>query len=352
MKHYQSIILVIGLALPSLASCNRSSDAPAEGSGETSTQTQQVSQTLTLYCGRTEALVAPVVEGFEEASGIAVRVNYADTAQLAATLLEEGEGSPADLFFAQDASTLGLLEAEGLLAPQPQALLSRVASQFRSPSGGWIGTSGRARVLAYNTSRIAPADLPARLDDLTAPSWQGRVGWAPENASFQSFVSAMVRMRGVDGTAAWLRGVQSNQPRAYPSNTPAVLAVSRGEIDVALTNHYYLYRLRDEHGSDFPVANHYFRDGQSGALVNVSGIAQLRTASQPEAARAFIDYLLSNEAQSHFARENHEFPVVGDVPSPADLPALGDLNAPALDLALLADLETAVRLLRDSGALQ
>lgn len=337
--------------LAASAGCDRSSTS-SEPSGPSAEPTPAETTALTLYCGRTEALVAPVIAEFEAASGIDVRVNYADTQQLAATLLEEGDRSPADLFFAQDASTLGLLEAEGLLAPQPEAVLSLVAPQFRSPGGAWIGTSGRARVLAYNTARVGAAELPNSLDELTGPTWRARVGWAPENASFQSFVSAMVRLRGADAAGTWLRAMQANAPRAYPSNTPAVLAVSRGEIDVALTNHYYLYRLRDEHGADFPVANHYFRDGRSGALVNVSGIAQLSSAAQPEAARAFVEYLLSAEAQGHFARENHEFPVIDDVATPTDLPPLAELNSPTIDLAQLGDLETAVRLLRDSGALQ
>jgi iron(III) transport system substrate-binding protein len=307
---------------------------------------------IIVYSGRSEQLVSEVIAAYEKASGVDVRVKYADSAQLAATMLEEGGNTPADVFLAQDASTLGFLEGKGVFAALPQAVLDRAPATYRSPTGKWIGVSGRARVLAYNPTKLKPEDLPKTADELTDKKWKGRVGWAPANASFQSFVAAMIQLRGEEATAAWLRAMKKNDPKDYPKNTPAVMAVSTGEVDVALVNHYYLYRLRDEHGADFPAENHYFRSGAADSMVNLSGAAVLAASKKQEAAAAFIAYLLSDEGQKHFITGNHELPVATGAPSPQGMPPIESLAAPTLDLARLDDLEATVKLLRTTGVLR
>lgn len=307
---------------------------------------------ITLYSGRSEKLIGPAIAAYEKASGVDVKVKYADSAQLAATILEEAGKSPADVFVAQDASTLAFLEGKDVFRPLPAAVLERAPQTYRSANGAWVGISGRARVLAYNTEKLKPKDLPEKADALTNAAWKGRVGWAPANASFQSFVAAMIQLRGEDTAAAWLTGMVANQPKDYPKNTPAVVAVSRGEVDVALVNHYYLYRLKAEHGDGFPVANHYFRSGGADSMVNVSGGGILASSKKAEAAAAFLSYLLSADGQTHFVKGNHEFPVAPDARSPDGLPPIDGLAAPKLDLGKLDNLEATVKLLRKTRALR
>lgn len=309
-------------------------------------------KTLTVYSGRSEKLIAPAIEAYEKASGVDVQVKYADSAQLAATLLEEGARSPADVFIAQDASTASFLEGKGVFAKLPAKLTEGLPGNFKSADGFWAGISGRARVLAYNTSKVKAEELPKSADELTGEAWKGRVGWAPPNASFQSFVAAMIQLRGEEKASAWLTAMLANAPKDYPKNTPAVIAVSRGEVDVALVNHYYLYRLKDEHGADFPVANHYFRSGAADSMVNVSAAGVLKTSKKAEAGAAFIEYLLSPEGQAHFVKANHEFPVAPGAKSPDGLPPIEGLNAPTLKLNELGNLESAVKLLRTTGVLR
>lgn len=326
------------------------SGAAEQGAGE-NTGDPVKPAAITVYAGRTEALIAPVLENFKKATGVEVNVKYADSAQLAAALLEEGDRSPADVFLAQDASTLGLLQSKGIFAKVPDELLSRVDPSAKSSDGLWVGLTGRVRVLAYNTSKLKEADLPKSAAELIEPAWKGRLGWAPENASFQSALSAMIQLEGKDPATAWVKGMQKNGAKPYPKNTPAVMAVSRGEVDVALVNHYYLYRLRNEHGDDFPVENHYFRDGKAHSLINVTGAAILKTSKNQEGAAKLIDYLLGKEAQLYFATKNYEFPLVSGVETPLGLPDVSTLKPPVVDLAKLTDLASAHEILRDSGAL-
>ncbi len=306
---------------------------------------------LTLYSGRSEALVAPLIEKFEAASGATVKVKYGDSGELVGTLLEEGEKSPADVFWAQDAGTLGVLSAKGMLAKLPTELTTSVDGVFKSPTDEWVATSGRARVLVYNTKKLQPEDLPKSAAELTDPKWKGRVGWAPENASFQAFVAAMVELDGAEATTKWIADMTANEPKAYPKNTPAVAATASGEVDVALVNHYYLYRLKKENGPDYPVENHFFGSEKADSLVNVSGVSQLKSSAHSEAAQKFIAYLLSEDAQKYFASETYEYPVIHSVPPYEGLPPLKTLKPPKVNFAKLANLEVTVDLLRNAKAL-
>ena len=310
-----------------------------------------VGGTLTIYAGRSEELVGPLIDEFETATGIDVEVNYAGTTDLAATLLEEGAASPADVFFAQDAGALGAVGAAGQLAALPADTLSLVDERFVSDDGQWVGVSGRARVLVYDTRTIDPAELPASVDDLTDPAWKGRIGWAPTNASLQSFVTAYRVLKGDEAAKAWLEGIQANEPKVYDGNDAVLAAVAAGEIEVGLVNHYYLMRQLAEQGEAFPVRNHFFAAGDPGSLVNVAGAGILATAPNPAAAQAFIDFLLTPESQAYFATETHEYPLIAGVdPNPA-LPALTDIQSPDIDLSDLADLEGTLQLMQEAGVL-
>jgi iron(III) transport system substrate-binding protein len=342
--------LLAGIAfLAVMAGCSAPSASTAPGAGSGSASAQP-SGPITVYSGRSEELVGPLLEQFTEATGIEVEARYGDTSEMANLILTEGENSPADVLFAQDAGALGAVADEGLLADLPQATLDQVDERFRSPDGQWVGVSGRARVVVYNTDALTEADLPASILDFTDPAWSGRIGWAPTNGSFQAFVTALRVLEGDEAARAWLEGIQANDPGVYEGNGAALDAVIAGEIDVAFINHYYLMqRLAEE--PDVPAANYFLTDGDPGALVNVAGAGILASSANPEAAQAFIDFLLDDEAQSYFAEETKEYPLVDGVEPSADLPPLGEIGTPDIDLSDLSDLEGTLELIQEAGIL-
>lgn len=306
-------------------------------------------ETLTIYSGRSQSLVEPIIQQFGEASGIKVAVKYAGTPQVAATLLEEGESTPADIFFAQDPG--GLAAVELMLAPLPEEVLSLVPDWAHSPGGRWIGLSGRARTIVYNTQNLTEAELPDDIYDFIDPKWKGRIGWAPTNASFQTMVTAMRALWGDDQTRSWLEGIENNNPKVYPKNTPIVAATAAGEIDVGFVNHYYLHRFLAEEGESFQARNYHPRAGGPGAIIMVAGAGILASSDNREEAERFLKFMASPVAQQYFAGQTYEYPLVESVKMPRNLLSFSDFDHPDISLNDLVDLQGTQVLLRDTGIL-
>jgi len=309
---------------------------------------------LVVYSGRSESLVAPTIEQFAQATGVEVAVRYGSTSEIAAALLEEGQNSPADVFWAQDPGGLGAVAEAGLLAPLPAETLARVPAPFRSPEGVWVGISGRARVVVYNTELLTPADLPDNIEAFAEPAWAGRIGWAPTNASLQTMITGMRQVWGDAATRAWLEGVQANNPVAYESNSAVVAGVAAGEVEVGFVNHYYLYRFLAEEGETFPARNHFLTGGGPGSLIMVAGAGRVASGANEANALKFIDFLLSPVAQQYFAGQTYEYPLVEGVNTHSDLTPLADLIAVAvdIDLADLADLQGTSAMMTELGILE
>ncbi len=275
---------------------------------------------LVVYSGRSEELVGPLIDQFTEETGIAVSVRYGGSTELATTLLAEGDSTEADVFFAQDPASLGAVSE--LLTQLDASILDRVPARFADSDGRWVGTSGRARVVIYDTEQVDAADLPQTLDDLVDPRWNGQMGVAPTNGSFLAFVAAMIESDGEDATLDWLERLAANQPVDFPSNSPIVAAADAGEV------------------------------ADAASLVMPAGAGILANSDQAESAKTFVEFLLSETAQTYFATETFEFPLVSGIEPPAGLPAIDEISTPAIDLSRLADhLERATDLVTEAGLL-
>ncbi|MBW4451659.1 MAG: iron ABC transporter substrate-binding protein [Nostoc indistinguendum CM1-VF10] len=306
-------------------------------------------KTLVIYSGREEKLIGPLIEKAKKDLNKDIQVRYGDTAELAIALLEEGKNSRADLFFAQDAGALGTLEKKQVTQPIASKLLNKVDSRFRSAKGHWLGISGRARVIDYNTKLVKQGELPKSISQLTDPKWRGKVGWAPTNGSFQSFITAMRVLNGDEKTLQWLKAMKANGVKDYGKNSAIVEAVGRGEVHLGLVNNYYLYRFKKD-DPNFPVAHHY-TNKDAGSMINVAGVAITNTTDQKADVEALIDYLLNQSSQNYFAKETNEYPLVKGIPAPSKQIPISKLNPPNVNLTDLDDLPATLNLLQQAGVL-
>jgi iron(III) transport system substrate-binding protein len=308
---------------------------------------------LTIYSGRSEELVGPMLEQLETALGTDVEVRYGSTGEMSAQLLEEGASTPADVFFGQDAGALGALSSAGLLASLPPEVVGPLPERYRAADSTWVATSARARVVAYNPDLVAEADLPRGADDLLNPRWSGRLGFAPSNASWLSYVTGLRLVRGEDGARQWLTAFAAQDPQRFDGNGPILDAVSAGTIDAGLVNHYYLYEKTAElDPATYPVRNHYVPNDPLG-LVNVAGAGVVAASDDQENARRAVAFLLSSQAQQYLVDQTGEYPVVDGVQPTReyDLAPLESLAPPDVELADLASLEQTEAMLQEVGLL-
>jgi len=305
--------------------------------------------TLTVYSGRGESLVGELFKTIPDDAPFRVEVQYGKTAEMVTRLLTEGDQSPADVIFAQDSGHLGALAERGVLTPLPDSTLAQVDPKFRDNNGQWVGTSGRLRVLVYDSNKLKAEDLPQSLTELADPKWKGKIGWAPTNGSLHAHVSALRHTWGEEKTKEWLKGVQANTPTRYPKNSPQVAAANEGAIELGWVNHYYLHRLEKEGRTaqnwTFPVA------GDAGNMLMVAGVGIRKGSKNTEAAKAFIEWLVSESSQNYFAQQGFEYPTRVGVATHADVPAITPDQLLDVDQSHLADLGPTRELLKELGLL-
>lgn len=347
--------LAAGALALGLAACSGGtpSDDPTTGStspGGAAADTLESDGRVVLYSGRDEALVQPLIDEFEAASGIEVEVRYDGTTALAALLLEEGDRTPADVFLSQDAGALGALAEAGLFTTLPEDVASSVPDGFTSTDGSWVGLTGRARVIVYDGDEIADDAVPTSVAELTEPEWEGRVGIPPTNASFQAFVTAFRVLEGEAAARSWLEDMVAGGVQRFESNGAILEAVNSGRLDAGLINHYYWYRTAAEVGAENMRAQLAFLPpGDPGALVNVTGAGILDGAATDADALELVRFLLSEEGQAYVVANTYEYPLVPGIAAPEGLPALEDLRTADLDLSDLSSLEQTVDLIAAVG---
>ena len=307
---------------------------------------------LVVYSGRSETLVQPLIDQFVDESGIEVEVRYGNTSEMAALLLEEGEATQAGVFLSQDAGALGAISKEGLFTILPEDISGAVEQGFTSTDGSWVGVTGRARVVVYDSETLAEEDVPRTSDELVAPQWSGQLAIAPTNASFQSAMTAYRVLRGEGAAESWVGALATNDPEIFEGNTAILEAVDAGDFPLGLINHYYWYRMAAERGEENMRAQLVFPEpGDPAGIVNVTGVGILTPAQLDQDAYDFVRYMLSEIGQTYFVENTFEYPLVPGIEAPEGLPTLESLVTPELDLSDLDSLQTTQELLTRFGLL-
>ena len=326
------------------AGCGFSTDGGGGGSAEPETEG------ITLYSGRIAAAIGGAIDAYEAQSDTDVQVRFADTADLAATLVEEGDNSPADVFFAQEPGAIGAVEGAGLLAELPGDILEMVPAKYRDPDGRWVGITGRARAIAYGPD-VDPAELPDSPLDLTDPRWKGRVGWSPASDSMQQYVTAVRLTYGDDVAREFLEGMVANDAVAFPDNVTIRDAVANGEVDVGLINHYYIAQAIAAEGPDYPVEADFPPKGL-GSLLLLTSTGVLESSERKDEAFEFIRSLLSEDGQEFFTSTSKEYPLAqGAKADPSITVPLSRIPVPDVDLNDIGEIQATVELMQETGAL-
>jgi len=316
------------------------------GSGASSST---VPATLTIYNGQHEQTTEALVQAFEHRTGITVNVRSDDESALANQIVLEGSHSPADIFYSENSPALEFLGERGLLAPTDSSTLAAVAKQYNSPRGDWVGVSARSSVIVYNIDRVKAADIPTSVMDLADPRWKGLLGIAPGETDFQPIVTSVARAHGDAAAVTWLKALKDNAgDHVYPDNETLTAQVNSGQIAIALINHYYWYRQRDESGAaNMHSQIAYFQPHDPGYVIDVSGAGVLASSHNQVAAQQFLAFMVSAAGEEIIAHDDsYEYPLGSGVATARALKPFNTLQPSPVTIAELGDGAGAITLLQ------
>lgn len=298
-----------------------------------------------IYSGRKEPLIQPVIDAFKAMyPDIEVVLKSGGNSELANALLEEKGNPQADLFITTEVFTVQALYQQGVFENYLSPNAAGIPAQYKQADGGWTAVTLRGRVIMYNTDLVAPEDAPKSIFDLVDPGWRGQIAAANSaNGSMQAQVAVMQKLLGDEQTGAWLEGLLDNDVTFFGSHTDVRTAVGAGEFKLGLVNSYYYY-LQKAEGSPVGLVIPDQGEGQIGLIVNASAAAIVKGGHNTEAAKRFIDFLLSTEGQKLFAELNYEYPVIPGAPlrpdvEPLDGYRLADVNLSEATVDLNATLD-------------
>ena len=289
---------------------------------------------VNIYSGRHYDTDEALYREFTEKTGIAVNLLEGKAEELVERIRLEGANSPADVLITVDAGRLWRADQAGIFQPvHSKVLEERIPAEFRHPDGDWFGYTTRARLIFYNKETADPS-LVQTYEDLARPELEGELCIrSSSNVYNLSLMGSMIEHLGEEAAADWARGVAHNMARPPEGgDTDQIKAVANGLCDFAVANHYYFVRLLSSNDpADRELASRVGvifpnQDGR-GVHVNISGAGMVASAPNPENAKAFLEYLASDQAQIYFATGNYEFPTVPGVPyDNAKLAELGNLD--------------------------
>lgn len=310
---------------------------------------------LNLYTARHYATDEAFYTGYTKATGIKINRIEGGEDALFERIKAEGANSPADVFLTVDVARLWRAEQAGIFAPlKSEALDKRIPAASRDADNKWFGFSARARVIAYDKSKIKPAEL-ARYEDLASPKWKGQICVRPSSHPYNlSLISSMINHLGEEKATEWARGVTANLARPpRGGDTDQLRAVEVGECSIAISNHYYYVRImRSQKPEDKAFVEKvgliWPNQADRGTHINISGGGLLQKTPNRDAGVKFLEYLASDAAQTLFAKGNNEWPIVkgAKLANPA-LESLGQFKIDPLPLANLGKTQVTAQRIAD-----
>ena len=249
---------------------------------------------------------------------ITLDIFRAGTSEVVAKIMTEKEAGEimADLVWVAEPSTYEDFKDQDMLLQFTPEEAEALPAEMKDPDGFYYAGRLINMIIAYNTTLVS--DPPQGWLDLLKPEFKGKIGFptplrsGAAEASVKTLVDAFGWKYFEDFIANG--GIQAK------NNSTARDMISTGELAVGALLDYMAIEAKEK-GSPveyvWPV---------EGAIFIPSPIAIMKSSKNPEAAKTFINYVVSHEGQVTMVELGHFIPIRADVEPPAGAPALDEIN--------------------------
>jgi iron(III) transport system substrate-binding protein len=245
---------------------------------------------LSIYTSNTD--IDDVVEGFEDEFDVDVSVYRGNSESVLQRLLQEQKAK----FFGNDvietnALELNVANQEGMLAPYESELREQVREEGQAEN--WTATRFNTFVVGWNTDLVKPGEEPKTLEELAEPKWKGKVSMEVGDVDwFTALVEHMVEEGKSEEEAVDLfKKIAANSKTAKGHTVQGEL-LSAGQFAVAISSYSHTIDKAADKGA--PVAwKPASGEPVQPVVVRPNGIGLMKTAANPCAAIAFVDWELT-----------------------------------------------------------
>jgi iron(III) transport system substrate-binding protein len=271
---------------------------------------------VVLYCSVDQEIAESVVAAFEKQSGIKVLARYDTEASKTVGLVQRiraEAGSPtADVFWSGEVFHTIRLAREGLLTPYHSPATEDWPSGLADPNGFWYGFALRARVIAYNTSKVSAQEAPKSLEEALDVKWKGRLAMAsPAFGTTGGDVASWFAHYGSQRAKEILQRLKDNEVRAVSGNSTAVRMVATGQADICFTDTDDVYAGQR---NGWPIAMNLLDQNGRGALAIPNTAAMIKGGPHAEMAKALMQFLLGEELERLLVEsDSHNSPIHASV---------------------------------------
>ena len=297
---------------------------------------------VNLYSYRQPELIQPLIDAFQEKTGITANVLFLDKG-LVERMQAEGENSPADVILTVDIGRLMEAVDGGVTQPLDDAeIKAEIPATYRDPGDQWFALTTRGRVVYASKDRVAQNDIT--YEELADPKWKGKICTRDGQHSYNiGLFASMIAHHGAEFTETWLTGLKNNLARKPDgSDRSQAKAIMAGECDLALGNSYYvglmLTNEKDPEEKEWAAAiKVLFPNAQDrGTHVNVSGMALAKYAPNKDNAVKLMEFLASPDAQKLYAERVFEYPVQPGIEPSDVVKSFGTIKPDTLPIAEVA----------------
>jgi iron(III) transport system substrate-binding protein len=215
----------------------------------------------------------------------------------------------------------------------------------------------RARIIAVSKERVGKQAITT-IEDLASPKWQGRVCSRKGSHVYnRAVLASLIAHNGEEAAKNWTLGIVDNLARRPQGNDRAqAKAIYSGQCDVALMNTYYYGKMKfakdkpeQQKWADSIEIAFFNQDGR-GQHVNISAAGITQGSKRKELARAFLEWVTSEEAQQIYTKVNFEYPVNPNAQLSEEVASWGTFKMDMLPMNVIADNSPqAQRIINETG---